>query len=174
MGFWCNMLPLACILLLSTGQTKYWNWGHSSKDQDSEQKHSCVKIHAADLHMYFCNYWDQQPTVYTWKMRKHHTSDNKTMQIHMPCCKKAWFLRLYSDLKCQLSCIFQPQRLSCSKPWVWGKGNNGRDANRKGFTCRLMKLDVVSEDVLPSERLKRLLRLGNFLGSCDDRDKNRY
>lgn len=33
-----------------------------------------------------------------------------------------------------------------------------------------MKLDVVSEDVLPSERLKRLLRLGNFLGSCDERE----
>lgn len=31
-----------------------------------------------------------------------------------------------------------------------------------------MKLDVVSEDVLPSERLKRLLRLGNFLGSCEE------
>lgn len=30
-----------------------------------------------------------------------------------------------------------------------------------------MKLEVVSEDVLPSERLKRLLRLGNFLGSCE-------
>lgn len=44
------------------------------------------------------------------------------------------------------------------------------DANKclKGLlTCRLMKLDVVSEDVLPSERLKRLLRLGNFLGSCN-------
>lgn len=39
----------------------------------------------------------------------------------------------------------------------------------RAFTCRLMKLDVVSEDVLPSERLKRLLRLGNFLGSCDER-----
>lgn len=36
------------------------------------------------------------------------------------------------------------------------------------FTCRLMKLDVVSEDVLPSERLKRLLRLGNFRGSCEE------
>lgn len=33
-----------------------------------------------------------------------------------------------------------------------------------------MKLEVVSEDVLPSERLKRLLRFGNFLGSCDDTD----
>lgn len=41
----------------------------------------------------------------------------------------------------------------------------------KCFTCRLMKLDVVSEDVLPSERLKRLLRLGNFLGSCDKKQK---
>lgn len=38
------------------------------------------------------------------------------------------------------------------------------------FTCRLMKLEVVSEDVLPSERLKRLLRLGNFLGSCEHRE----
>lgn len=37
------------------------------------------------------------------------------------------------------------------------------------LTCRLMKLDVVSEDVLPSERLKRLLRLGNFLGSCEEK-----
>lgn len=37
-----------------------------------------------------------------------------------------------------------------------------------------MKLDVVSEDVLPSERLKRLLRLGNFLGSCDERDTHRW
>lgn len=38
------------------------------------------------------------------------------------------------------------------------------------FTCRLMKLEVVSEDVLPSERLKRLLRLGNFLGSCEHQE----
>lgn len=37
-----------------------------------------------------------------------------------------------------------------------------------------MKLDVVSEDVLPSERLKRLLRLGNFLGSCDQRDTHTH
>lgn len=35
-----------------------------------------------------------------------------------------------------------------------------------------MKLDVVSEEVLPSERLKRLLRLGNFLGSCDETHKH--
>lgn len=38
------------------------------------------------------------------------------------------------------------------------------------LTCRLMKLEVVSEDVLPSERLKRLLRLGNFLGSCEHQE----
>lgn len=43
----------------------------------------------------------------------------------------------------------------------------------EAFTWRLMKLEVVSEDVLPSERLKRLLRLGNFLGSCGHREDTR-
>lgn len=37
----------------------------------------------------------------------------------------------------------------------------------------MMKLDVVSEQVLPSERLKRLLRFGNFLGNCGDGKKCR-
>lgn len=43
----------------------------------------------------------------------------------------------------------------------------------EAVTWRLMKLEVVSEDVLPSERLKRLLRLGNFLGSCGHREDTR-
>lgn len=45
----------------------------------------------------------------------------------------------------------------------------GVTENWRPLTCRLMKLDVVSEDVLPSERLKRLLRLGNFLGSYEQK-----
>lgn len=55
-------------------------------------------------------------------------------------------------------CMYQQQQ------WVKHNINNGESS-----TWRLMKLDVVSDDVLPSERLKRLFRLGNFLGSCDDR-----
>lgn len=50
---------------------------------------------------------------------------------------------------------------------------NARSRCVDAFTCRLMKLEVVSEDVLPSERLKRLLRLGNFLGSCGHREDTR-
>lgn len=50
---------------------------------------------------------------------------------------------------------------------------NSRSRCVDAFTCRLMKLEVVSEDVLPSERLKRLLRLGNFLGSCGHREDTR-
>lgn len=50
------------------------------------------------------------------------------------------------------------------RPWRRGSGVH-EEENRDALTCRLMKLDVVSEEVLPSERLKRLLRLGNFLGS---------
>lgn len=53
------------------------------------------KKHAADLHMYFCNYWDQQPTAYTWKMKKHHTNDNKTMQTQCPAARKLDFKALF-------------------------------------------------------------------------------
>lgn len=71
-------------------------------------------------------------------------------------------MRLGMGQKCVKLCAKQVPNQFMYHP------SHEKDNARERLTCRLMKLDVVSEEVLPSERLKRLLRFGNFLGNCRD------
>lgn len=122
----------------------------------------CVRMIKAPLQMSFCNYCASKRRPWS------ATPVPKNNPI-----------AVYSDGKATLCSFMQKNQNTACPSFSTGSYSSflpvtvmsKKSFFFRAFTCRLMKLDVVSEDVLPSDRLKRLLRLGNFLGSCDERGK---